>query len=88
MRAKIGREDIVKLCNDIFSPIWCKGREKAVYSIDEKFWIPLPEKYMSLPLGVADLETTPHWQSLIVRESLAFYKEWPHMEASINFLLR
>ena len=80
MRAKVGCGDDFKLCFDIFSPVWQKGLEKVVYSINKKFKIPLLEKYRSLPLGVVDLDTTPWWQSLIFRESLAFYKEWPHME--------
>ena len=80
MRAKVCCGDIVKLCFDIFSPVWKKGLEKVVYSIDEKLWIPLPKKYMSFSLGAVDLDIAPWRQSLIMRESLAFYKEWPHME--------
>ena len=75
MRAKIGREDIIKLCNDIFIPVWRKRLEKVVNSIDERFQISLPEKYMSLPLSAAKLETAAHWQSLIIGESLAFDKK-------------
>ena len=59
VRAKVGRGDIVKLCYDIFSPVWRKGLEKAIYDIDEKFQIPLPKKYMSPPLGVIDLDIAP-----------------------------
>ena len=88
IRAKIGKEDIVRLCYDIFNPIWRKGIEKVVHSIDDKFRIQLPKKYMGLPLGATDLETTHRRQSLIIRESLDFYKEWSHMEASVHFLLR
>lgn len=88
VRAKIPKEDIIRLCFDIFSTVWRKGLKKAVYSIDEKGRIPYPEKYMGLPEGAEELKTTPRRQSLCVREGLAFYKEWPRMEASITFLLR
>lgn len=88
VRAKIPKEDIIRLCFDIFSTVWRKGLKKAVYSIDEKGRIPYPEKYMGLPEGAEELKTAPRRQSLCVREGLAFYKEWPRMEASITFLLR
>ena len=42
---------------------------------------------MSLPIGDADLETAPRRQVLIIRESLTFFKEWPRMVASVEFLL-
>ena len=88
VREKIGKEEIIRLFFDIFSPVWRKGLEKVVRNIDDKSQIPFPKKYMGLPMGAADLETAPHWKSLIIRDSLAFSKEWPCMEASVNFLLR
>ena len=30
IRAKIGKDDIIRLCYDIFSPVWRKGLEKAI----------------------------------------------------------
>ena len=50
IRVKIGKEDIVRLCYEIFNPIWRKGIEKAFHNIDDKFKIPLPKKYVGLPL--------------------------------------
>ena len=37
VRAKIGKEEIIRLCFDIFSPVWRKGLEKAIHNIDDKF---------------------------------------------------
>ena len=88
VRAKIPKEDIIRLCFDVFCPVWRKGLKKAVYSIDEKGRIPYPERYMGLPEGAEELKTAPRQLALSVREGLAFYKEWPRMEASITFLLR
>ena len=88
VRAKVQADNIVTLCLDLFVPTWRKGLEQAVYSIDNKFWIPFPEKYMNLPLGHLDLVIAPCHQSLVIRENLAFYCEWPKMEANLHFLLR
>lgn len=87
VRVKIDREEIVRLCVDIFNPVWKKGLEKVVFSIDDKGRIPYPKKYMGLPLGVEELRTTPRWQCFIVRDNLAIFRAWPRMEASVNFLL-
>ena len=88
IRAKIGKDEIIRLCLDIFSPVWRKGLEKAIQSIDDKQQIPLPEKYMSFPIGDADLVTALRRQVLVIRESLTFFKEWPRMVANVEFLLR
>lgn len=88
VRAKVDANDIISLCRNLFVPTWRKGLEQAVFSIDGKFRIPLPERYMSLPVGHPDLITAPRRQSLFIRENFAFYKEWPKMEASLHFLLR
>ena len=42
---------------------------------------------MSLPIGDADLVMATRRQVLMIRESLTFFKEWPRMVASIEFLL-
>lgn len=73
--AKIERADIVRLCSNIFNPAWKRGLEKVVYSIDDKFRIPYPEKYMDLPLGVEELKTALRRQCLRVRDNLAFHRE-------------
>ena len=88
IRAKIGKEEIVRLCEEIFNPVWRRGLEKAVHSIDEKGRIPFPEKYMELPLDAEELKTAPRRQCLLVRNNLVFFRAWPRMEASVNFLLR
>ena len=88
VRARVEADDIVRLYRDLFVPSWRKGLEKAVYSIDSKFRIPYPEKFMNLPVGHPDLVTAPRRQSLVIRENLAFYREWPKMEASLFFLLQ
>ena len=88
IRTNIQADHIIRLCRDLFVSAWRKGLEQAVHSIDNRFQIPYPEKYMSLPIGHPDLDTAPRRQSLIIRENLAFYREWTKMEASLNFLLR
>lgn len=85
-KAKVEARDI-RLCRDLFVPTWRKGLEQAIHSIDAKLRIPLLEKYMKLPMGSPDLETTYRRQSLVIHESLAFYHEWPKMEANMQFLL-
>ena len=87
VRTKIDREEIVRLCVDSFNPVWRKGLEKAVFSIDDKGRIPLPEKYMGLPLGAEELRTAPRRQFFTVRNDMAFFRAWPRMQASVNFLL-
>ena len=37
VREKIGKEEIIRLCYEIFSPVWRKGLEKVIRSIDDKF---------------------------------------------------
>ena len=88
IRANIQADHINWLCRDSFVPAWRKGLEHTVDNIDNSFRIPYPEKYMSLPIGHPELDTAPHWQSLIIQENLAFYREWTKMEANLNFLLR
>lgn len=64
------------------------GLEEAIKSIDEKLRIPLPKRYMAHPPGSPNLVVVIQCPSLVIRENLAFYKEWPKMEANIQFLLR
>ena len=59
IRAGVDRQMLVKLCLDIFSPVWRKGLEKEILSIDNNKRIPLPERYMGFPPGLADLDTAP-----------------------------
>ena len=66
VKAKADKEEIIRLCFDIFSPMWRKGLEKAVRSLDDKGRIPLPERYMGVPAGDADLVTAPRQQSIII----------------------
>ena len=86
-RAKVEAGDIIRLCHDLFVPTWWKGLEQAIHSINGKLRIPLPEKCIKLPVGSLDLEIAFHCPSLVIRESLVFYHEWPKMEASIHILL-
>lgn len=79
---------MIRLCCNIFDPVWRKGLEEAIRNIDDKFRIPLLEKYMSLPPGSLELEVAYRWPSLLISENLAFLKEWPRMEANIQFLLQ
>ena len=75
VRAKVGKDEILRLCYEIFSPKWRKGMETVVRCIDDKQRIPLPEKYMGLPIGDADLDTAPRRPVLFIRESFTFFKE-------------
>ena len=75
VRAKVKRGDMVSLFRNIFNLVWRKGLEQAIYNIDEKFCIPLPEKCMSFLLGSLDLETALRCPTLIIRENLAFFHE-------------
>ena len=43
---------------------------------------------MRHPPSPEDLDTAPRHQALVIREGLAFTKEWPYMEASVQFFLR
>ena len=43
---------------------------------------------MNLPVGLPDLDTAPRRHLLVIREHLSFQREWPKMEASLNFMLR
>lgn len=87
-RAEINADNIIRLCRNLFVPAWRKGLEQAVHSLDNRLRIPLPERYMSLPIGNPDLAMAPCRHSLIIRENLTFVQEWPQMKASLNFLLR
>ena len=60
IRANIPADHIIRLCCDLFVPAWRKGLEKVVHNIDNRFWIPYPEKYMSLPIGHSELDTAPY----------------------------
>lgn len=42
---------------------------------------------MKFPMGHPDLEAAFRRPSLVIREGLAFYREWPKMEANLHFLL-
>ena len=86
--AKVNFDAIIDLHCNIFDPTWRKGLEQVVCSIDTKLRIPLPERYMELPSGLPELKVAFCFPSLIIRENYAFYREWPKMEASIQFLLR
>ena len=72
-RARVDRELILKLCLDIFSPVWKKGVEKAILSMDDKQCISLPERYMSLPTNSEDLIFAPRRQALIIRDNLNLF---------------
>ena len=86
-RARVEPGAIICLYCNTFDPTWRKGLEQAIHSINNKLWIPLPEKYMDLPSGSPKLEVAYHRPSLIIRENFTFYREWTKMEASIQFLL-
>lgn len=86
-RERVDSDAIIHLCCSIFDPMWRKGLEQAVYSIDEKLRIPLPEKYMDLSPESPELKVSFRCPSLVIRNFFAFYREWPKMEASIQFLL-
>lgn len=87
-RAEINGDNIIRLCRNLFVPAWRKGLEQAVHSMDNRLRIPLPERYMSLPIGHPDLVTAPRRHSLIIRDNFKFMQEWPQMKNSLNFLLR
>lgn len=87
VRARVEHGAIIRLCCDIFDPTWRKGLEQEVRSINDKQQISLPKKYMDLPPRSPNLEVSYHFPLLIICENLAFYREWPKMEASIHFLL-
>ena len=59
VREKIRKDEMLRLCYEIFSPKWRKGLEKAVRCIDDKQRITLPKKYLGIPIGDVDLDTTP-----------------------------
>ena len=58
-RAKIEKWDILKLCSNIFNPVWCVGLEEVIMSLDDKLRIPLPEMYMAHPPSSFDLAIVP-----------------------------
>ena len=87
-RAIIEKWDMIRLCYNIFNPIWCVGLEEAVMSIDGKCRNPLPEMYMAHPLGSFELAIVPRHPCLVIRENALFFLVWPKIEASIHFLLR
>ena len=86
-RVRINKWDMVRLCLNIFYPIWCQGLVEAIMSLDEKFRVPLPEMDMDHPLGSFNLEIVPRQHALVIRDLVAFNKVWPKMESSIQFLL-
>ena len=88
VRANIQADHIIRLCRDLYVLAWRKGLEQAVYNIDHRSRIPYPEKYMNLPFGHPDLDTAHRRQSLVIREYSTLQREWPKIEASLNFILR
>ncbi len=79
---------MIRLCCNIFDLVWQMGLEEAIKSIDKKLRISLPKRYMAHPPTSSDSVVVIQHPSLAICENMAFYKEWPKMEASIQFLLQ
>jgi hypothetical protein len=58
-KAKAEKWAIVRLCYNVFNPMWSVGLEEVVNSIDDKLRIPLPEQYMAHPPGSFELTIVP-----------------------------
>ena len=87
VREKIEKWDIIRLCLNIFNPLWLVGLEEAVMSIDLYNNIPPPEIYMNTSPG--PLMTYSHLfrPVIYICDLPAFHKVWDKMKASIFFLI-
>ena len=87
-RAGIDKWDIIRITYNTFDPSWLLGLEEVVANIDEKLRIPLPEAYMEMEEASKVPASNPRRPCLVIRDNPHFFREWPRMEVSINFLLR
>ena len=58
-RARIGKWDMLKLCNNLFDLVQCYQLEEAIMSLDENAKVPLPKIYMAYPLGIFKFSIVP-----------------------------
>ena len=85
-RANIEKWDMIKLCYNVFNPIWCVGLEEAVMSIHGKCRNPLPKMYITHPPGSFELAIVPRHPSLVIQENSVFFQACLKIVSSIHFL--
>ena len=87
-RAKVEKWAMIRLCHNIFDPVWRLGLEEAIMSSYKKLRTPLQEMYMAHPPRNFDLAIVPRCPSLVIQELSTFNLVRPKMDANIQFILR
>lgn len=86
-KAGVSKWAMVRLYLNLFNSTWCKGIIEVISSLDKNLYVPLLEMYMNHPPGSLIIANIPRRPTLVIRDSVAFNRNWPKMESHFHFLL-